>query len=192
MLTSPSGDRIEAQKEKIRKDLESLDDELALEDQQFPLKLQSLMDQVADQQRRHFQAQATRRQKKLRLRKQLNLLTDREKVLWADDLRALKTLERIEYEAALRDELALYEGHPYEAALKYGYLVPAGEAPPSPSQLPALTSNLPVPRTPLSLDEPLVAWPSDPEVADPDSEFWKTVDFGGGIGLSPAEHVSSC
>ena len=125
-----------------------------------------------EEQLRFAHAQAARHQKKLRLRKQLNLLTDREKMLFARDLRSIEELERTEYDAALRGELTLHEGHPYEAALIRGFVVPVGEAPPSPSQIPVVISG----------SAPLVDWTSDPLMLDPDSAFWRTVDFGGGNG----------
>jgi len=141
--------RIESQKEKIRLELEAVDEEIA------ELVI----------------AQATRQQKKLRLRKQLGLLTDREKTAFASELRSIEELERLEYDAAVKGELALPEEHPYHAALSRGFVVPPGEAPPSPSQIPSGS----VSQSDLSVD-----WSSDPLMLDPDSDFWKTVDFGGG------------
>jgi hypothetical protein len=173
LLTVLAGNKIFSQKEKVRLDLERVEEEISLAEAQ-----------AAEEQQRYIQAQATRRQKKLRLRKQLNLLTDRERTTFAQDLLAIEELERVEYDAAVRGEIALPEGHPYEAALARGVVVPPGQAPPSPSQLPVLADS-----SSGVLD---VDWTSDFSLSNPDSDFWKTVGFAGETGQQPVEPDLGC
>jgi hypothetical protein len=142
---------------RIQKQLADVDEELSLEEARF------------------YEVQMKRRQKKLRLRKNLDLLSEREKSLLARELQSIEELERLEYEAAKKDGSELEDSHPYHAALSLGIDVPAGEAPPSSGEI-LSRSSLP----PSSNEDPLVDWTSDPLMMDPNSDFWKTVDFGDG------------